>query len=347
QSWFEKLGPSYPEDITDAKQNEAYALAAASIYRNVVATNKDSTNPVEILTLLLEKGIEKELYLIAVYALKYLLKYRVEENNDLNGAISLVENYQELLERSPIYSYLVKAEIGAMCLLKADRRQAFDYLSPLRETEIPVFYIEKIDYLIAAMQVYFDEDKEISAALSYRALEFSKSNQSILNIDRFKLYGEAAVGLAHTGRTKEALYLLAEGYEKILDEFIDNDEYKGVIIRYGHTIMYVMQILTYQKPIDFGENQKFVIPEPGFFYRNNDVLLQGGFYFEERKYMVATLTTDGFEEILDFENARKWAYKAVELITSLLEEPRFIAIIQKFVFYPVNDRQYLHGYNML
>ncbi|MFO7823951.1 MAG: SMEK domain-containing protein [Cyclobacterium sp.] len=346
-SWFEKLAPSYPESITDPQDNEAYAMAGASIYRNVKAVNQDSGNSIEILTLLLEKSEEKELDLIAAYAIKYLVKYKVEKNNDLDGAISLVEGYQELMGRSHIYDYLVKAELGAMCLLKGERQQAFDYLSPLREAGLPVFYIEQLDYLIAAMQVYFDKDKEISAALSSRALEFSKSNQSILNIDKFKLYGEGAIGLVHTSRTKEALNLLAEGYKKVLNEFIDNDEYKGVIIRYGNTIMYVVQILIYQKPIDFGDKKKFVIPEPGFFYRSNDALLEGGFYFEERKYMVATLITDGFEEMLDFENARKWAYKAVELITSLLEEPRFIAIIQKFVFYPVNDRRYLQGYNML
>ena len=347
QSWFEKLASSYPESITDPQNNEAYAMAGASIYRSLVAVNQDSVNPIEILTLLLKKGEEKELYLIVAYSLKYLVKYKVEQNNDLDGAISLVESYQELIGRSYIYDYLVKAELGAMYLLKGNRQQAFDYLSPLSDTRLPVFYIEQLDYLIAAMQVYFDRDKEISAALSFRALEFSKSNQSILNIDRFKLFGESAIGLVHTNRTTEALYLLAEGYEKLLDEFINNDEYKGAIIRYGNTVMYVVQILIYQKPIDFGDNKKFVIPEPGFFYRSNDALLEGGFYFEERKYMVATIITDGFEEILDFENARKWAYKAVELITSLLEQPRFIALIQKFVFYPVNDRQYLHGYNML
>ncbi|WP_194972536.1 hypothetical protein [Aquiflexum lacus] len=347
QSWAEKLAPSYPESITDPESNEAYVMAAASIYRNVIAANSASESPEETLKLLLNIGIEKKMYLIFAYSLKYLIKYMVEKNNDLKRAILLVESYQAQLEMSRIYFYLVRAELGALCLNKGERQLAFDYLSPLRETELPFFYIEKLDYLIAAMQVFFDRDKEISAAQSSRALEFSKSNQSILNIDRFKIYGETAVGLAHTNRTREALYLLAEGYEKILDEFIDSDEYKAVIIRFGHTIMYVMQILNYQKPIDFGENQKFVIPEPGFFYRNNDALLQGGFYFEERKYMVATLTTDGFEEILDFENARKWAYKAIELITSLLEEPRFIALIQKFVFYPVNDKQYLHAFNML
>lgn len=144
QTWFDKLALSYPESITDPQNNEAYAMAGASIYRNVVATNKDSESPVEILTLLLKKGIEKEVYLIAAYALKYLVKYKVEQNDDLDGAISLVESYQELMGRSYIYDYLVKAELGAMCLLKGNRQQAFDYLSPLREARLPVFILSNL-----------------------------------------------------------------------------------------------------------------------------------------------------------------------------------------------------------
>jgi hypothetical protein len=347
QSWFEKLPSTYPESIINPQSNEAYAMAGASIFRNVVAADPESDSSFEILTWLLKKGLEKELYLIATYSLKYLMKYMVGKHDDLDGAISLMTSYQELLKKSYIYDYLVKAELGAMCLLKGERKRAFEYLSPLRDTQLPSFYIEQFDYLIATIQVYFDYDKEISAVLSSRALELAKGNQSIPNEDKCKLYGEAAVGLTHTGRTTEALFLLTEGYEMVLENFVANDEFKAIIIRYGNAILYVVEKLTYHRPRNFGDKGKFDIPEPGFFYRNNDALIQSGIYFEERKYMVAAIATDGFEAICDFENAKKWAYKSVHLMTSLLEEPRFVALIQKFVFYPVDDKLYLQAYNML
>lgn len=347
REWFGKLSPGgYPEQITDPVTNDAYAMAGVSIYRNIVLTYTQAGDVKATLKEIISRSVDHRLFLLAAYGLRFLVKYLAEQEKDIEQALALHAGYEELLSKSDIYRFLVYAELSRQCYFNDKEEQAFKYAEPLLKLKLPDFYIEQFDYYMAVSQLYFKKDAALSSSYSVAALKMAIANPLIVAEDKVKMYGEAAIGLARIGGFKDALYTLAEGYEIVLNAFLDTDEYKAIVIRYGSTILYVLQLLTFGSGKDFGETEKFVVPEPGLFYRDHDKLLAGGFYFEERKFMVAAIATDGFEKIFDHDNAQKWAYKSLELGTAL-EEAQFLPIIQKFVFYPVEDKQYRQAYNLL
>ncbi len=347
REWFSKLNPAgYPEQITDPITNDTYAMAGISIYRNIVLTYIETREVKAILKEVISHAIDHGFFLLATYSLKYLIKYLSEQEKDIEHALSLPTDYEDLLSKSDIYKFLVFAELSQQCYLNDKENDAFKYAAPLLELRVPDFYIEQFDFYMSVSQLYFKRNATLSSTYSLLALNMAKVNPLIVAEDKIKMYGEAAIGLAHIGKYKEALYALADGYEIVLNTFLNTDEYKAVVIRYGHTVLYVVQSMSPEGNRDFGKGEKFFLPEPGLFYRDNQKLLKGGFYFEERKFMVASITNDGFEKILDHENARKWAYKSIEMGTAL-NDAQFLPVIQKFIFFPVEDKQYRQAYNLL
>ena len=62
--------------------------------------------------------------------------------------------------------------------------------------------------------------------------------------------------------------------------------------------------------------------------------------------MVATIINDGFEVIFDKENAKRWAYKTFDLALSV-PNGKFTPILQKIIFYLIEDHEYKKAYNVL
>jgi len=346
KEWFNKLNIEGNASLSDPETNAAYSMAGVSIYRNLVLPNLQSGNVVQLLEEIIELSTKYQVYLLAAYGIKYLIKHLAENENNIAKAIETADRYQQICVDSYIYSFLILTELGRQCFLRGDEEKAFFFTEPFLEVTIPDFYTEQVDYQIGVSQLYFKSQPALSAEYSMKALMLAKDNPIFVVDDTLKLFGEAGIGLAHTNKYKEALYVLAEGFERTLDSFKDNDEYKALIIRYGNTIMYVVQYLSLGRIKDFGEGNRFVIPEPGFFYKDNQKLLEDGFYFDERKFMVSTITNDGFELVFDYENARKWAYKSIEYGVALTGA-QFLPIIQKFIYYPVADKQFRQAYNLL
>ena len=160
-----------------------------------------------------------------------------------------------------------------------------------------------------------------------------------------KLFGESAIGLTNEKELINALNKYAKGYILLLENFSNNEEQQALVIRYGNAVKYVSELLEFGEATSFG-GEKNIIPEPGYFYRTNEELLARGFYFEERKFMVAFILQSVYETIDDIENAKFWAYKSIEL-SQQLEEGKYIPILQNNIHYLIQDRQYRQAYNLM
>lgn len=345
KQWFDKIHPKdFPPQIFDDQSIEEYQIAAASIYRNAVLHENDFEKQSEVLKEILAISLANELWLFAAYAIKYLVKIYAE-NGKLEEVVSIVEAHESLLNKSDTYKLLVYAELGNKAYLADKQHLAMDFISPIMSKELPVFYPEMLDFNMTVTQLYAKEDPGISAAFSEAALNLTNSNDIYLIEDKIKQYGEAAIGKAHIGQYQDSLKYLAIGYELTLDHFQDNDEYRAMVIRFGHVIMYINKMLEYGYAQGFKEKD-FIIPYAGFFYKTNEKLLEGGFYFEERKSLVATLINDGFENILDKESAKKWAFISLDQALNT-EGGKFVPILEKVVFYLIEDSEFAKAYNVL
>jgi len=331
--------------LEDAFTNNLYRLAGLSIYRNVVLageiTEQDHLN---VLIELIHLGQANNVPLLAVYALKDAVIYLAVIRKDLPAAEKVVADHHELWQASPLFKFLVFAELAQQFFVARQTDKARYSLTEIDGIEVTTPYTEEVDYLILQMQISYSESVERSAAYSRRALDLVLEGDYLLG-DRLKLYGEAATGQMLLNNQRQALDLFATGYSLLLDHFIDTPEQQALVIRYGSAINHLVQMLEKGEAPDY-ESGKFVIPEPGHFYLTNDALLEGGFYFDERRFMTATLICNGYENVGDFDNAKFWAYRSIELSMGM-QDMQYGIMMLKMVFYPVSDRRYRQAYAVL
>jgi hypothetical protein len=334
-----------PKKLSDPNSAEFYIMAAVSIYRNAILKNKGFEEDIAaLLRWLIDTAYDNKLFLLSAFALKYLSKYLIEEKEDWNAAVDLIKTYENVWSEDPIYKFLLYAEIGTRYFYAGQPDTANSYFEEVKNVDLPPLYSEGLDYLIAYSQSSFINDPEYSAELADKALKKVMEGQQYALDDKVKLYGEAAIGAVNTNKRHQALHLYEAGYVLLLENFSNSEGQQAMVIRYGNAIKYVVELLETGQATSFG-GDKFVIPTPGYFYRTNENLLAGGYYFDERKFMVASGLQDGFESIGDIARAKKWAYKCIELSLELTD-PKYIAILERNIFYLVQDRLFRQAYNI-
>lgn len=334
-----------PADVTDPNNNELYAMAGVSIYRNAVLINKESGTDIPALLHYLVKTFnETGLTLLAAYAMSSLAKYLIEQNKDWEAAIELTKTYGDVLNADPLYKFLVYQEITSRFFNNGEPDKARFYFDEIGDFEPSAFYTEYLDHLIAGMQLVHSEDPERSGLMAKKALDFALEGKPILVDDKVKLYGEAAIAATRDKDFNHAMELYESGYLLLLENFNNSEEHQALVIRYGNAIKYVTELIEYGKADSFSKG-KFVKPEVGFFFRSNVELLAGGFYFDERKFIVSMGLQASFEALGNLSKAKVWAYKSFEL-SGELSEVKFLAAAQANLFYLVEDRQFTQAYNI-
>jgi len=345
--WFNILRKmNIPPSIKDPYTNQMYRMAGVSIYRNAILKNRNTSENIgDLLNDLITLGHENDIPLISAYALKYLIKYQREDIKDLGSIAAFLEKHTALWGMNLLYKFLVFAEIGYQYFYSDNKEQSYFYLENIESIEIPSFYTETLDYMILLIQASHKKSPIRSAEIALKALDISLNTKEYVIEDKIKLYGEAAIGAANTGRLKHALDLYSDGYILLLDNFTDSEDQQATVIRYGNAVKYIDELIELGKSPSFG-NGGHVIPEPGYFFRTNEKLLEGNYYFDERKFMGSTAVQAGYETINDLHKSKSWAYKSIELALDI-KDPKYISILQLDICYLVLDRQYRQAYNLL
>lgn len=343
--WFRLIDSIQPFDQipADIQTNTIYAMAAVSIYRNVVVKNKPD-EVVPLLRYLIIQSENRNLLLLSTYAICYLIRHTAEDLNDLSGTTEIVSEFERVWKTDPLYKFLVYAEIGRRYFLKGDNTGALYFFDEIASIEIPPFYAEQLDYYISYMQAVYKRDRNQSLELSKKGLQICLSSDHYSQDDTIKMYGEVGIGLTMTGQLLPALDHFETGYNLLLDNFNGSSLRQALIIRFGNAIKYLVELLETGTATSFGDGH-FVVPEPGFLYRTNDALLEGGFYFDERKFMVATGLQVAFEASNQIERAKNWAYKSFDLSKEVVAG-RFTPVLEGNLFYMIDDKNYTMAYNL-
>ncbi|MDP1763950.1 MAG: SMEK domain-containing protein [Sediminibacterium sp.] len=345
--WFETVSKTtFPQQIADPYTNEVYAMACFSIYRMVVLRNKETGEDVEaILRELVDMAVDFGYLLIAAYAVKTLVMYIAGDRGDIAGAENLVEQYRTIWQSDPLFKFLVLGEMGRKYLNHGNPQKADEYFRDLQQFTAPEFYTETLDHLIAYMQVAYKLHPADAPAIAFKGLNVCINDKRYLVEDKVKMLGEAAIGYTTEKKFTSALEHYSQGFELLLKHWQDAPDQKATVIRYGNSVKYLSEFVERITETDFGDG-KNGIPEPGYFYWNNDVLLRGVDYFDERKFMGAIGLQRLFESSGNSIGARKWAYISIEL-ASEIEEPRFTPVLQPTMFYLTEDRQYSQAYQVM
>jgi hypothetical protein len=347
--WFELfLSMHAPSEITDPYKNEMYIMAAESLYRNVVLKNRDTPSTIpEILKYLISIAFTNGLNLIATYALKLLARFLVGNGENWMAIDKLSEEYKILLDSDQLYWFLYFSELGRLYYYNGDQKIGAAYLETIEKFQPPKLYQEYLDFLITVTQARFvvNKDPKASAGFAFHALEFALQSSHCPLEDKVNLYGEAAIGATSLNDLRRALILYNQGYSLLLDHFNNNDDQKAIVIRYGNAVKYVAGLINAQDKGAIYETED-VIPNPGYFYRGNENILKDAYYFDERKFMVSTVLQNGFENLQDIDNAKKWAYRSIEL-SAALPAAEYIPLLQANIFYLIQDREYRQAYNVL
>lgn len=343
--WFSLVQSiNTPPDVYDPYSNEMYAMAGVSIYRNAVLKGKNAgTDVVGLLRFLIQKATDQGFLLLAAYAVREIVKYAATEHHDWAAVTKTIEEYSYATEADPLYKFLILSEVGRQYFLDKNNAAAEYYIGEVAHIKVPTFYTEYLDFLIYQLQVTFKKYPKEAANIAFQALETALQGRYLIE-DKIKLYGESAIGHTTLANLPKALSDYDAGYTLLLDDFTNSEEQQAIVIRYGNALKYLIYLIQGGKPEDY-PSENSVIPDAGYFYRTNDKLLEGGYYFEERKFMVSSGLQSAYEEIGEYDGAKRWAYKSIELSLDL-KEGRFIPILEGNIFYLIKDRQFRQAYNV-
>jgi chromosomal replication initiation ATPase DnaA len=344
--WFLKFEElSLATTVFDPETNHAYISAALSLYVNLIDLKSlvDLEYVLKTFHYIIDESLKKELYLLASYAIKNLVIVLCSDLKKVDEACLLIHTYKSLLAKHKIYEYLIIGELGHQYYLDEKYEDAERYLGSIIDFNVPDFYTEKVVFFRTYAKL--TKDNHLAHRLIMSSLDAASNSSYYTLIEKLKLYGEAGISFLKINDLVNSIKYLEVGYDILHKSFEENDEFKSLVIRYGHTINYVGQILMDGKPPTKTLDGNYAVPVCGFFYFTNEKLIESGFYFEERRYLGALILKTTFEFLGNYELARKWALEAIQ-VTVNINEPKFAAVLNTCIFYLIKDKEFKKAYNV-
>ena len=227
----------------------------------------------------------------------------------LSRPLEAVEYYNTHLPRlagSTIGRFLICDELGRQLYYSKDHEKALKYLTESANIDVPAIFTEKIDTYLTLNEIIGDSDKQRAFDFALKAYQFQDRNQFVDESFSARVIGEYAISKWALANGHDVFYIMEEGLEKLLLSYKPSPDFQATIIRYGHVVKYFHHVLINQSLPDI-DGLPYVVPTRGFFSRTNEKLLERGYYFEQRKFILAFLMVGVFEFIGDQSYAAKWA----------------------------------------
>lgn len=349
EDWFAAVKKLHIDSVSlDPRKNESYAIAGPMINNNVAHDAELSKKPEEVEKILLQIIKDAQatgLLLIASYGIKYLIQIYLRDSKNMDKVIELIADHSALLKADPIFHYLILDEYGRQLYYDKQYAEARKQLSNVMDTELPHYFNEQPNtYRIYAILVA-KENQRLAHDYTLLALKATEANLFSLDLVKIKLLGELGISSWLIGDLEQAIRYLEQGYSLLHQTFDDSAEYQAAVIRYGSTLNYINELMKTGIAPTEAQGGKYAIPSRGSFYLTNDKLLEGGFYFEERRIFTALVLVDTFEFLGDYEIAKKWALMSIQFTLSL-ESSQFVIVLTTSLFYLINDGDYKKAFDV-
>jgi len=339
KDWFAKVGElNLTQEMLSPESNASYSAAGPMIYVNLFERDlKGQWDKIKaILYEVLGYALETNLGLIAAYALKNLVYLICQEEKDFAAAPGLIAEYENLLLQHPIFRYIVIGEYGRQLFYAVKNDEAYEQLSLVIGTSLPPYFSEAPETQRIYGQLSAKYSEFSAHEYSLKALKTCLDNKFNGNLERVQLFGELGISFWLIGNNEQAVRTLEQGYDLLNSNFIDTLAYKAAVIRYGHVGNYINRLMiTGQAPTET-LNGEYVKPYRGFFYGNDEALLDAGFYFDERRYVTSLIFQDAYEFLGEYEKAKKWALISIQVSISY-EDMQFSAVLGRSLFYLIQE----------
>lgn len=347
QSWFDTFGKIKDRfKGNDIRNSHGYIVAGHSLVRLCFPSKENLDDHIQTLRIIADLAIKNELPLLAVYALRYIIRLNALHQIDIGISHEIVSIYEEYINAEQIFKYLIDEEVGRQLYYTGNNEAAKKILDVATVTVLPTFYVEEFDIFWIYPRLIEAENGQKAHDFLMRGFEKSISDPRTTTLDKIKMYGEAGISYWLTGDNKQALYHLEKGYELLLDKFDNSPEHQAAVIRFGSISNYIKCIVIEGiAPTKTGDGGNYAVPVRGNFYQAIDKMLEGGYYFDERKFISAVVFEDAFEFYNDRTTAKKWAFRCME-ISMQLSEPKYAGILFKDIFYLIGDGNYQKAVNL-
>lgn len=347
ETWF-KTFENIKDRFTanDIRNSQGYIVAGHALVHLCLVPKESLEQGIETLKVIAKLSNKAGLQLITVYALRYIIRLNAIHSVDLAKSQKILAQFSDVIESEPIYRYLIDEEIGRQLFYAGQKIEALEVLNVAVKMKLPDFYVEDLDiYRIYPQLIEKDHLQEAHEFL-LRGLKKVISDPRSVGLDRIKMYGEVGISYWLSGDNKQALNYLEKGYELLLDNFDNGEEHQAAVIRFGSISNYIKCIvIDGLSPTKTGDGGNYDIPRRGNFYEPIGRMLEGGYYFDERKFMTAMIFEDAFEYYEDLETAKKWAFRCME-ISMKLTDPKYPAVLFKDLFYLIGEGNYQKAVNL-
>lgn len=276
--------------------------------------------------------------ILVAYCLKYQIRCLCTKIGDYSRAEELFDHFIPNFSNDPLSAFVIHDELGRQLFYLGHKEKALKYLLKASTIEVPKIFTEKIDTYLTLNEIFGLSDCKEAHKYILKAFDFQNENEFVDELLSSKVIGELSISTWELDNSKDVFYIIEKGIEKLLFSYKPFKEYQATIIRYGHILNFYYHKIANRSLNDI-DNSPYTIPFRSFFLKNNDLLLENGYYFEQRKFMLAYLMTQAFEEINDKELASKWAFICFKLNKEEIPNP-LISLMNGLNIYLILDGKF-------
>jgi tetratricopeptide (TPR) repeat protein len=321
--WFSIFEGLTQEQRFNSLESELIHFGCLVIGRNLIAEeekkeieNQNWEQVLREINIIENKAQQLGIDLLVANFVRYKIIIYAKKLGMIDKAFQLFESESVFLANEPTIQFLVKDSIGKQLFYNGRYEDALPLIAEAVSLEVNDVYTEKLDTLLIMAQLLGQKDEKAAEYYTKIAYKLAVNNKYYSEVDQAKVVGELAVSYWLNKDLKSAIYLLGEGYEAIMASYSNSDEFNAAIIRYGHVLNYFKAKIEGDRLPEIG-GEPYVPPFRGFFFRTNEMLLEGNFFFEERLFATPYLFVSCFEAYSDYENSKKWAFKSKSFSNNL------------------------------
>jgi len=280
-----------------------------------------------------------------IFLLPFAFKYKIRSQLRMNkNPMEAKITFDQAEKKFLLFEqglFIVRDEFGRELLAMGEKEMALPVLLSALEVQGPPLSTDRVYTNLSISEILLPNDPKKALEFAKDAFELQKDNKFIDDVSSAKIIAEYSTVQWNAGLKRETFYTIAEGLEKILKTYRAESDYKALIIRLGHSINYYFHIFTgLPHPKTGGED--YVVPFAGMYFRSTEALLEGGFYFDTRKFMQAYLMTSCFEALNDRERARDWMKLTMQFDREDIDNP-FRKILMNSNAYAVLEGNYVNA----
>ncbi len=336
-NWIATYDALGSEHQSKALRGEMQLICIQLFFRNLYDLEKLKPEAswkdfVDFIDHILLKVVKFEISSISTLCIKYKIRILIDQFSDFDTACKIANEFLESFAEASVDEFIVMDEIGQQLYYGGFPAMSKEYLVSAAMIETPKYFTEKAECWLILNQIYDEIDKDIAHSYVKLAYEFQLDNGYLNEVFSYKVIGEYAWSMWELYQGNEPYYIIESGLKRILSSYQAEGEYQAVIVRYSHVLNYMYHINS-NRVLPTPGGEEYSKPFRGIFLRSNEPLLAGGFYFEQRKYMVACLMVQVFELIGDRSAASYWVHMCRELNREERFNPFVILMMGMHTYY--------------